>query len=81
MSKMMNNDQIQIVKDDLTYILDLVEKADSETHLKELMLDIQVICHRDIRILGNIKWLVLFARSLGCVLTSGNHHLSQLDIP
>ena len=52
---MMNNDQIQIVKDDLTYILDLVEKADSETNLKELMLDIQVICHRDIRILGNMK--------------------------
>lgn len=51
----MTKDQIQIVKDDLAYILDLVEGVDRETNLKELILDIQVICHRDIRILGNMK--------------------------
>ena len=30
----MSNDQIQIVKDDLAYILDLVEGVDRETNLK-----------------------------------------------
>ena len=51
----MNKDQIQIVKDDLAYILDLVEGVDRETNLKELILDIQVICRRDIRILNSLK--------------------------
>ena len=51
----MTKDQIQIVKDDLAYILDLVEGVDRETNLKELILDIQVICRRDIRILNSLK--------------------------
>ena len=58
MSKMMNNDQIQIVKDDLEYLLELSEQIGpdkSGTALLELIDRMQNVCKRDIRILGNIK--------------------------
>lgn len=58
MSKMMNNDQIQIVKDDLEYLLELSKQIGpdkSGTVLLELIDRMQNVCKRDIRILGNIK--------------------------
>ena len=51
----MTTDQIQIVRDDLEYILDLVSKVDESTNIQELVIDLQVICNRDLRILGNTK--------------------------
>lgn len=51
----MTTDQIQIVRDDLEYILDLVSKVDENTNIQELVIDLQVICSRDLRILGGAK--------------------------
>lgn len=51
----MTKDQTEVLKNDLEYILDKLEQVDENTNIQELILDLQVICHRDLRILGNTK--------------------------
>lgn len=51
----MTKDQTDILKNDLEYVLDKLEKVDENTNLQELILDLQVICHRDLRILNSAK--------------------------
>lgn len=54
----MTKDQIQIVKDDLEYLLELSEQIvpdKSGTALLELVKSMQAICQRDLRILGRVK--------------------------
>lgn len=54
----MNKDQIQIVKDDLEYLLELSEQIvpdKSGTALLELVNAMRNVCERDIRILNSLK--------------------------
>ena len=54
----MNKDQIQIVKHDLEHILELAEQITPDQDsavLLELVKNMQVICQRDLRILGRMK--------------------------
>lgn len=51
----MTKDQTEVLKNDLEYVLDKLEQVDENTNLQELILDLQVICHRDLRILRGTK--------------------------
>lgn len=54
----MTRDQIQIVKDDLEYLLELSEQIvpdKSGTALLELVNAMRNVCERDIRILNSLK--------------------------
>lgn len=51
----MTKDQKEVLKNDLEYVLDKLEQVDENTNLQELILDLQVICHRDLRILNSAK--------------------------
>lgn len=54
----MNKEQINIVKHDLEHILELVEQIQSDQDsavLLELVKRMQVVCERDLRILGATK--------------------------
>ena len=51
----MNKDQIQIVKDDLAYLLEIAASTNSAVDIAKLQKAIQIVCSRDLRILGMIK--------------------------
>ena len=51
----MNKDQIQIVKDDLAYLLEIASSANSAVDIAKLQKAIQIVCSRDLRILENVK--------------------------